>query len=109
MLATGLEQSVARHPEWALRTHEQICTDPEGQFRRPFGDLGLDWNKQARAVVADHDRPGSGFRTQRVAADLPDDWKTRLTPHQAAEMKRVLSWFPLQRWSDEDLSLTPDG
>jgi hypothetical protein len=109
VLVTALEKSAASHPEWAMRTHEQMCVDPEAEFRRLYDELGLEWNEKATASLASNDRPGKGFRVQRVAADLPDDWKRRLTAEQAAEMKRVLSWFPLTTWSKDDLDLASQG
>ena len=109
VLVTALEKSAARHPEWAVRTHEQMCVEPEAEFRRLYEELGLEWNETSSASLVRNDRPGKRFDAQRIAADLPDDWKRRLTAHEASEMKRVLSWFPLTRWSPEDLDLSAQG
>ncbi len=102
VLTTALEQAVARHPSWKVRTHEQMCADPVAEFRRLYADLGLQWNDRAVNHLADNDRAGKGFRTQRRAADLPDDWKRRLTPEQIEVMQRVLARFPLDRWTEGD-------
>jgi hypothetical protein len=109
VLITALEQAAAHHPSWLVRTHEQLCVDPTQQFRQLYTELGLQWNEEAEAYVIDNNRPGKGFRTRRVAADLPGDWKQRLTPHQIAEMQRVLAWFPLKTWSADDLDVAADG
>ena len=109
MFATALEEAAAHNPTWLVRSHEQLCRDPVHEFQRLFDELGLEWNQRAEDHLAENDREGKGFRTQRRAADLPDDWKTRLTPHQVAEMQRVLAWFPLTSWSEIDLSPGTDG
>lgn len=108
-LTMALELAAANHPEWSLRTHEQLCRDPIEEFRSLYADLGLSWGERTESFLVEHDRPGKGFRTQRVAGQLPDAWKTRLTPEQIGELARVLSWFPLKTWSSDDLAGGPDA
>jgi hypothetical protein len=108
ILMTALEQAAAKHPEWVVRTHEQLCRSPSKEFRGLYDELGLQWNDAAEACLVENDRPGKGFRTRRLAAELPDNWKQRLTAHQIAEMQRVLSSFPLKTWSTDDLSVAPE-
>jgi hypothetical protein len=108
VLTTALEQSAANHPDWVVRTHEQLCREPAQEFRRLYAELGLAWNEEVEAYVVENDRPGKGFRTRRVAADLPGDWKKRLTQHQIDEMQRVLARFPLKTWSDDDFDPIAD-
>ena len=91
-----------------VRTHEQLCREPAQEFRRLYAELGLAWNEEVEAYVVENDRPGKGFRTRRVAADLPGDWKKRLTQHQIDEMQRVLARFPLKTWSDDDFDPIAD-
>jgi hypothetical protein len=104
LLATALEKAVERHPSWVVRTHEELCTDPVTEFRKLFGDLGLTWTPEVETHLSENDREGKGFRTQRRAADLPDNWKSRLDGDQKAALRRVLSLFPLTRWSADDLA-----
>lgn len=104
VLTTALEAAAARNPGWLVRTHEQLCHDPEQEFKKLYADLGLTWGEAVATFLAGNDRPGEGFFTQRVAADLPDNWKRRLTPHQVDDMQRVLAQFPLTTWSAEDFS-----
>ena len=108
VMLTALEQAAGRHPEWVVRTHEQLCRDPNDEFRRLYADLDLQWTEAAAACLVENDRPGRGFRTRRLAAELPDNWKQRLTPHQVAEMQRVLARFPLNTWTADDLSVADD-
>jgi len=102
VLSTALEAAVSRNPRWLIRTHEQLCSDPGQEFKKLYADLGLAWSEAVEGFLVGNDRPGEGFLTQRVAAELPDNWKRRLTSHQVAVMQRVLSQFPLKTWTSED-------
>jgi hypothetical protein len=104
LLTTALEQAVASHPTWVVRTHEELCVHPVAAFQRLFADLGLTWNDRAEAHLTANDRVGKGFRTQRLASELPDNWKRRLTVDQIRKMTEVLGRFPLERWGDEDFT-----
>ena len=106
VLSTALEAAVSRHPRWLIRTHEQLCSDPGQEFKKLYADLGLTWSEAVEEFLVGNDRPGEGFRTQRVAAELPDNWKRRLTSHQIAVMQRVLAQFPLKTWTARDFQGT---
>jgi hypothetical protein len=106
VLSTALEAAASRHPRWLIRTHEQLCSDPGQEFKKLYADLELTWNEAVEGFLAGNDRPGEGFLTQRVAAELPDNWKRRLTSHQITVMQRVLSQFPLKTWTAEDFHAT---
>ena len=66
VLTTALEEQ-ARSAGWTTRTHEDLCRDPARKFRALFAELGLTWSDATEAFLADNDRAGEGFRTQRVA------------------------------------------
>jgi Sulfotransferase family len=102
LLTTALEQAAARHPHWIVRHHEQLCRDPNQEFRQLHTELDLQWSAQAESELEERNHPGKGFRVRRVTADLPDNWKQRLTSHQVAELQRVMTWFPLKSWSPDD-------
>ena len=102
VLSLALEEAAARHRDWVVRTHDDLCIDPIAKFRHLYADLGLDWSDRASGYLTANDRPGQGFPTQRVASDQPDAWKTRLTPAQIEVMARVLSRFPLSTWTAPD-------
>lgn len=102
VLSLALEEAAGHHPTWVVRTHEELCIDPSATFQRLYAELGLTWNEQAQRYLAENDRPGEGFPTQRVASDQGDGWKSRLTPVQIDTMQRVLSQFHLNTWSQQD-------
>lgn len=104
LLTTALEKALVRHPSWLVRTHEQLCADPAAEFRQLFADLDLTWTTEAATHLQENDREGKGFRTQRRAADLPDNWKHRLDGYQKETLWRVLSLFPRSRWSAGDVA-----
>ena len=82
--------------------HEDLCLDPLQQFRQLTDELGLPWAPEVEEFLVANDRPGSGFAVSRVASDAPGAWKSRLTEPQVETLQRVLSDFPLTRWSAED-------
>lgn len=104
LLTAALDEARSRHPEWRLRRHEELCADPPGQFRELYTDLGLPWGAPSEAFLEEHDTPGSGFAVDRVAAELPDSWRRRLDDDQVATLRRVLGWFPITSWDDEDFA-----
>ena len=106
VLLTSLEQA-ARHSGFVLRTHEQMCLSPAGEFRSLYRELGLEWTERADEAVEGLNRPGQGWSVERVAKDQPDRWKTRLSPATVDVMQRVLAPFPFRTWTSEDLQLTP--
>jgi hypothetical protein len=106
VLSTALEAVASRNPRWHIRTHEQLCSDPHQEFKKLYADLGLSWSEAVDGFLVGNDRPGKGFITQRVAAELPDNWKRRLTSDQVDVMQRVLSQFPLKTWTAEDFHST---
>jgi len=88
-----------------VRTHDELCTNPTEQFKALYSAVDLPWDDSVATFLAGHDRPGEGFLTERVAADLPESWRTRLSTHQISEVQRVLGQFPLTTWSARDLGL----
>lgn len=101
LLTTALEVAVARHPEWHVVVHEELCRHPAGGFRPLFDAVGLQWGPATDARLAEDDRPGHEYATQRVAAELPEAWRSRLRPDELDAVRRVLPTFPLQRWRPE--------
>ncbi len=102
LLLAAIEDAASRHPDWHIRTHEQLCADPPAEFRTLAEDLGLGWGENAEDFLVRHNTPGTGFAVKRVASELPDSWRHRLDDDQVATLRRVLEWFPISRWTDED-------
>lgn len=105
LLTAALEEAASRHPDWHLRTHEGLCTDPAAEFGRLATDLGLDWGPSSEAFLEEHDTPGSGFVIKRVASELPDAWRARLDADQVTTLRRTLDLFPIRTWTDRDFEV----
>ena len=81
-------ETVARHPDWTVISHEQQCLDPTARFTELFGRIGLTWTPELRDMLAESNRPGTGYTTQREWKDEPLRWRTRL---ESAEQESVTS------------------
>ena len=92
LFTTALHQAAAR-PDSMVVSHDQLCRDPSAGFRQLFGQLGWEWPDEAERFLAEHDRPGQGFETLRVAADQPEGWRRGLSPDQVREAWEVLRRF----------------
>jgi hypothetical protein len=109
LLMAALEDACSRHPEWHVRSHEQLCTDPVAEFQKLYTDLGLEWDVASAEFLDAHNTPGSGFVVKRVASELSDVWQQRLDDDQLATLRRVLAWFPITSWTDRDFERGPDA
>jgi Sulfotransferase family len=98
ILSTSLLTAAARNPGWHTVSHEGLCESPHEQFAGTAAGLGLHWGEASNAVLDRLDRPGRGYETTRVAATVPDAWRSRLSPAQADEATAVLDTFPVDDW-----------
>lgn len=102
LLTAAVEDAASRHPEWHLRTHERLCSDPADEFRQLYAGLGLDWGEAPATFLEGHNAPGSGFVINRVASELSDSWRRRLDDGQLTTLCRALELFPISTWTARD-------
>lgn len=88
-LQTLLDEAVARHPDWLVVAHEDLCRDPAGGFADVFERLGLAFGPEAEAYLLASDAPGEGLETRRRTAEQPDRWR-RLPHAELARAEEVL-------------------
>ncbi len=93
-LAFELETVRRQNPEWIAISHEDLCSDPGDRFPKIASALGLEWNDTATTKLAESNRPGSGYATNRVAANEVDRWRERLAPAEIDEIVDVAARFP---------------
>jgi hypothetical protein len=93
LLSLGLERAIARHPDWVVVSHEELCQGPLEAFQALFSRCGLTWTDAAEREVHRLNKPGSGVRPQRVARDRIDSWKSTLSAEQVDEATRILQPF----------------
>jgi hypothetical protein len=93
-LFTSVLHAVAEdHQDWIVVSHEDLCADPAGRFRRLYEQIGLTWTDSTDRFLEGSNRPGTGYSLDRVAADQPERWRKRLSPDQLREIWAVLSRF----------------
>lgn len=93
VMAAALRDAAARQG-WAHTTHEHLCIDSVARFRALAERLGLEWSEDAARFVAESDREGSGYRTERRTAQQPERWRERLKPSTVDRILAVLERFP---------------
>lgn len=92
--AAALRAAMSRHPEWIRVHHEALCLDPRTLMRRLLGEVGLEWGDATERYLAESDREGSGYHTQRKAREQPDRWRSRLNHEQVDTVLAKLAEFP---------------
>jgi hypothetical protein len=100
VLSTALERSVG--PDDVTVVHEDVCVEPGARFRSLFERCGLMWTADVEDHLRASDRPGSGFKPVRVAAELPERWRKRLGDTEVEEIREVLRSFPTTRWPNDE-------
>jgi hypothetical protein len=98
MLGYSLFDARRRHPEWVDISHDELCVDAMSRFPTVAAQLGLEWTDGATERLARGDQPGEGYATNRVTADQPDRWRTRLDAAEIATACEVLQRFPDAPW-----------
>ena len=96
-LTCALSDAASRHPDWRVTTHEALLDHSEDRFRELAGSLGLSWGVEDARRLAGMNREGGAFEPFRVADQLKDAWRARLSPEDAREATGVLEGFPLSR------------
>ncbi len=94
VLTTALRESAARHPDWIVASHDELCLDAPGRFAGLAGQLGLTWGSAAAEFLAESDTAGVGYRTERRTAEQPGRWRERLSAEQVAMIRGTLAHFP---------------
>jgi hypothetical protein len=87
----AIRNGADRHEDWLVASHEDLCIAPEGGFRALYNRLGLEWTARVGHVLYQTNRPGKRWDLTRIAAELPDRWRTRLSADQVQEAWSVLS------------------
>lgn len=88
-----LLEMVDRHKDWMLVSHEKQCLDPPAGFRELFARLDLDWSDRVRQRLEASDRPGKDYATNRIAADEPLRWRSRLDRTEQDDVRAIIDRF----------------
>lgn len=98
LITTAIGDSLERHPEWHLVTHEVLCEDPKVRIREVCELAGLPWSDDVVRFLDESNRPGEGLKPQRVTKDQPDRWRSRLSDDEVEEIQGILARFPRRGW-----------
>lgn len=94
VLVCTIREAAARHDDWTIVSHEQLCSDPPNQFHALAANLGLPWGDRATEFLAESNRDGTGFKTNRRAKVQSERWRERLNEEQIGIIRATLSRFP---------------
>lgn len=95
VLASALHEAAARHPDWVVTRHDDLCLDPATRFAALADVLGIDWTDDAARFLDESDREGAGYGTARRTAEQPGRWRERLDDAQVATIRATLAPFPV--------------
>jgi hypothetical protein len=95
LLTCWLDEAAARNPGWHRVVHEKISAAPHAGFATLASAAGLQWSSEGDRLLETSNRPGRGYALERVAADLGDAWRSRLSAAQQREAQAVLEALPL--------------
>ena len=92
-----------RNPSWIVITHEQLCLDPVGEFKKLYEKLGLEWNQKVEDQINATNQPKTSDKIQhvsRIASEEIDKWKSLLTPQEIHEVENYYCPFDLPYYSE---------
>ncbi len=94
LFTSALYAGIDEHPDWVVASHEELCVDTLATFKRLYEDVGLEWTAKTEEFLEERNRPGEGFKVFRVASELPERWRKRLSKEQLDEIWSV--WSSIQ-------------
>jgi hypothetical protein len=107
LLTAALLDAAARHPQWLVVEHDDLCRRPVERFAGLSSALGIGWNDRAEQYLLASDAAGEGFAVHRRTAEQPGRWRSRLTAEEVDVLSFTLRQFPLlERWSEDVASPT---
>lgn len=88
-----LQEQLASHPDWILLRHEDLCLNPIKEFKHLYKKLDLKWTREVKDFINESNQPGKGYKTNRVAEEEIDKYKTLLTKKQISQINKVYELF----------------
>ena len=88
-----LHETTAGHDDWIAISHENQCMNPATAFADLYARLGLSWTEEVTRALSASDAPGTGFATNRRAAEEPKRWRARLSAAEQHEIGDVVRAF----------------
>ena len=96
------KDSAARHPEWLVVEHDDLCRRPVERFAALSRELGMAWTDRGEQYLLASDAAGEGFAVRRRAGEQPGRWRSRLSADEVEVLASTMRRFPLlDRWSND--------
>lgn len=92
-----------RHPDWKVVKYEDVCQDPLREFQGLYKECGLEWTKKVAGWIQSKSEsisPGA-YKTSRVSKQQVGAWRTRASPGEVKQVRRVLEPFNLPFYQSE--------
>lgn len=94
VLGGALHRAASDHPAWVVARHDDLCLDPAPRFEALAASVGLTLSAESLRFLADSDRDGSGYHTQRPTAAVPHRWREQFDTAEIDAVRAVLDRFP---------------
>ncbi len=93
MIVSVLEQQCRERPDWVLCRHEDLCADPQREFRRIFAALGYPFTREAERFIVGSTRESQGgvYGLSRNAALEADKWKHELSRERLLKAEEIMA------------------
>ena len=93
-----------QHPDWMIIQHEQLCLDPENEFRKIFDKLQLHWTKKTDQLLKASTTFDSlkSYIPSRITAQEAEKWKQQLIPNQIKEIMDAVKPFNIPYYINND-------
>jgi hypothetical protein len=75
-------------PELVLINYEDFLEDPVEKSKILFKQVGLEWNEAAAQFIAQSNKEGKGYDTNRRLTDQAVIWKKRLSKQQIDDIRK---------------------
>lgn len=88
-----IEKQMKKHKSWHVIRHEDLCKDPIKEFKKLYKITGLSWSHEVENFILESDKPGEGYKTNRVASNQIDKYKSILSVEQMEKIRKVYDKF----------------
>lgn len=94
-LMSELRAFAATCDEAIVLDFDEACLSPHRTLSAIAERLGLRWSAGSVGTLAAHNKPGEGWETNRLTAQVPGIWRRRLDPAVIARLDAELGRFEL--------------
>ena len=94
------EKQIESNLYWHEITHEELCINPEKKYKSLFEAIGLPWTQSVETKIKNMNKPGTGFKPNRITSNLIDKWKTALTSDQIIKIQKGYSILPIKHYEE---------